>query len=698
MIESSKKLILAGAILALSACSSLNEVDDASVGEADEMLKIPDSYLKSAMIDSANEDGAALAELKSKPSVSAGDAVKNAGSVGRVESLTWEVRAPKEKESPYGSLPLDMQLKVSAEAMPMKDFIHYVFGQLFSVNYILGASIESNGDAINERVTISLQKSLAPRELFDLTVGLLNERGVNYKFEDGTFFIFRGEDSDNGPQMVIGLGRDEATVPKTNQQIMQVIPLKFGIKVAMERTLRSLVKAKITPDFSQGAIFAEGSREQILKVIELIDLLDTPANTGRYVGLLDLLYILPDDFARQVKILLQNEGIGASINSAQNANLVLVPLKQLGAVAIFASNEFLLNRASYWAKMIDVPATGDVKQYFIYKPRYSSVSDLYESFEDLVDTASDNSSGKSGSTTGVAPSSKRSNTVGLSDVKMLIDSRSNSLIFYASGVNYRALMPLLKRLDVMPKQVMLDILIAEVSLKDEFKYGVEWAVQRGEVNLTTQGAFGATSVGGIGLIINGTEGPLQANFLQTNNLVNVLSNPSLMVRDGTSAAINIGSSISIVGSTTQDPINGDRQTTESEYRKTGVNVSVEVSVNAAGIVVMKVDQMISNSVPGSAGAGGNPDIFERSIRTEILAQSGQTVMLGGLISETGSSGSSGTPFMSKIPLLGGLFKTDARSSDRTELIMLVTPRVIEDLTEWDSVLENFSEALRHLEH
>ena len=99
------------------------------------------------------------------------------------------------------------------------------------------------------------------------------------------------------------------------------------------------------------------------------------------------------------------------------------------------------------------------------------------------------------------------------------------------------------------------------------------------------------------------------------------------------ANINVGSDISVVGSTTFDPINGQRQTTASVYRKTGVDVTVTPTINAKGVVLMDVEKRISNAVPDSTGAGGNPDVFERTIKTEVVAASGQTVLLGGLISE-----------------------------------------------------------------
>jgi general secretion pathway protein D len=163
------------------------------------------------------------------------------------------------------------------------------------------------------------------------------------------------------------------------------------------------------------------------------------------------------------------------------------------------------------------------------------------------------------------------------------------------------------------------------------------------------------------------------------------------------ANINVGSEISVVGQTTQDPINGDRQTTSSEYRKTGIDVTVTPTVNAEGIVVMEVSMTISNSVPSSSGASGNPDIFSREISTEVVAESGNTVLLGGLISESFSTGGDGVPGLSRIPLLGSLFKADSDSTDRTELIMLVTPKVLDNAQRWNSVKEDFKQSLQFMD-
>ena len=112
---------------------------------------------------------------------------------------------------------------------------------------------------------------------------------------------------------------------------------------------------------------------------------------------------------------------------------------------------------------------------------------------------------------------------------------------------------------------------------------------------------------------------------------------------------------------------------------------------------MEVNKTISNAVPNSTGAAGNPDIFERSIDTQVVAASGQTVLLGGLISEDVSSSGSGTPGLSKAPMLGWLFKAEADSGSRTELVMLITARILNDLKQWEALESRFNDGLQYLD-
>lgn len=632
------------------------------------------------------------------------DKTSNGRTLTRLSPMDWpasHVDSRVDLESKFSNT---AALQLSAEKMPLIDFLHYVLGELLDVNYVFDQSItEANAEISKELVTLKITDEMSPRELFKLASNLLADRGLQIKYGSNVFYIHAAEEIAGSQYSVIGVGGDIGDVPNTTRPILQVVPLKFGAKVSIERSLRTFGRAQIVTDYDQGAVFITGNRSDVLQAVELIKLVDTPSARSKFVGLIELTFVSPDEFSQQVALLLDNEGVATAVGQPSQRGLTLVPLKQLGAIAVFASTDILLQRVEYWSTVLDVPGKGSQEQYFLYHPTYARAKDLGESVRALLGVGSTSSNSSNGDTgnqqlsTGNAPSSVRSSALNTDKIKMVVDERANAMVFYTSGSEYQALLPLLTQLDTLPKQVSLDIMIAEVTLKDEFKFGVEWALTRGEVNVTTQGAFGATTIGGLGLIINGTEGPLTASFLNSNSLVKVLSNPTIVVRDGIQANINVGSEISVVGQTTQDPINGERQTTTAEYRKTGINVDVTPTVNAEGIVVMEVSMSISNSVPSSSGASGNPDIFSRDINTEVVAESGNTILLGGLISESFSSGVAGVPGFSRIPLLGNLFKSDRDSTDRTELIMLVTPKVLDNAKRWDSVKEDFKRSLKFME-
>ncbi|RUO46651.1 general secretion pathway protein GspD [Pseudidiomarina aquimaris] len=581
---------------------------------------------------------------------------------------------------------------LNANDLPIRNFIETVFGKALNVNYIIAVKGE-----LRNNVTLNLSNEVSSRELFSLSRQLLIDNGLDVALRDNTYYIYpRSEDRTD---VVIGFGRRYQDVPDTAQKILQVVPLKYGFKASLERTLRDLSSVRVSSDMTQNAFFVEGSRAEIVRFIDLVQLLDVPANRGRHIAMVELTYLAPNDYIGQLKELMEAEGIAVGRQAGLGVAILTVPVNQLGAVAMFASNEEVLDRARYWTEQIDQASKGPEKGYYIYHPRYARASDLGESIGNLIggyggmgnssrDTQSSNPSNASGGRTGQGGSVSASND----DISMTVDERSNSIIFYTTGGNYKALLPVVRRLDIMPKQIVLDATIAEVTLTDEFAQGFEFAFRSGKISGGTFGALGAQDIGGFRL--NWVDGfdRFIANLQQSSNLVNVISNPTLVVRDGISASIQVGNDIPTVGSTTfTDDLQS--QTQSVEYRKTGVQLSVTPTINAQGLVVLQIDQTISNTSPTGPSVAGNPSIFERSIKTEVIAQSGQTVLLGGLISENKSSGDSKVPLLGDVPVLGNLFKSESEQSEKTELVIFITPRIIERTEQWEEIRKTIADGL-----
>lgn len=616
---------------------------------------------------------------------------------------------PPEKDRLIKGLSETPTITVAAEGLSPVQFVHYVFGELLGLNYIIDETVKA--DSAN--ILLNVQEKISPQRLFALSLDLLQDNNITVYESKGLYFVKAGA---NPLDTVIGIGRSPEDVPSTSREVLQIVPVTFGTRISTERTINQLLDIQILPDAEQNAFFLRGSRAAVIRALELINLLDTPANRGRYIGILELTYIDPESLLQQLKTLLTTEGIEVNEANGQaiQKNVALVPLPRLGATAVFATSEVLIDRIRYWAEILDKPAKGANKRYFTYTPRNARAADIFDSLSGLFGTDAPQEVSSSvqtqtrttlrnplrntaPTTTGNAPTRGRTNSMISDALSLVVDERSNALVLYCTGEEYQTLEPLLERLDILPKQVLLDVMIAEVTLQGEFRLGVEWALRQNGINYTTQGAFGATSFAGLALAVSEDAGALNATMFASNSLVNIVSNPTMLVRDGISASINVGSDIAVIGNTTIDPIIGQRQTVATEYRKTGVNVTITPTINATDVVIMDVTQAISNTVPGSSGAAGNPDIFERTLQTQVVAKSGQTIMLGGLISEDKSTSDQGIPFLKEIPLLGNLAKGQNRSSQKTELVMLITAKVIDSPEIWEEVNAGFLDGLEAIQ-
>lgn len=602
------------------------------------------------------------------------------------------------------------QQQIAVSELPLKDFVQTVFGELLKVNYII-----ADDSKINSKVTLNFTEAVSSRQLYLTASKLLDEQQLQLSKKDDIFYI-HPKTKDSRVEAVIGLGRRAADVPDTVGNVFQVIPLRYGYKISLERTLRSMVSANVTVDGEQNAVFVEGARQDVMRVLDLVQLLDAPASRGKHIGLLETTYITPAEMAEKLKELLMAEGITvATAAGGQGAALQLVTLEQIGGIALFSVDNAVLERAEFWASQLDKPTQGAEKRYFIYNPRYARASDLGQSVAPLIGGSVSGSANRTrdtqsavttdGATPQARPQSSQSGagsatqaalSVEGDEVRLTVDERSNSLLFYSTGEMYQSLLPIIKRLDVLPKQILLDATIAEVTMTDEFAQGFEFAFRKGRLNGGTRESLGVGDMGGFKLDWTDGVSTMLARLSASTSLINVLSNPTLVVRDGVSANITVGNDIPTVGSTTTNP-NTDTQSTTVVYRKTGVSLTVTPTINAQGLVILQIEQNISNTSDSGPSLEGSVSIFERSLNTEVLAQSGQTILLGGLISENNSDNNSHVPGLHNLPLLGPLFKGVDRSKEKTELVIFITPRIIDQTEQWQEIRSKLAEGLTTIE-
>ncbi len=297
----------------------------------------------------------------------------------------------------------------------------------------------------------------------------------------------------------------------------------------------------------------------------------------------------------------------------------------------------------------------------------------------------------------------------------------NAIVFKCTPRSYLRILETLKRLDVPPKQVLIEVLVAEVTLDDTLQYGVEWVLKGsatidgkradvlgGVAGKPTNFFSGAdlstfaplVSQGVFANVLDPKRFNVLISSLASAGKLHVRASPHLLALDNKEAKIAVGNDIPVATGLIQQPATGGAATTlisqaQIQYRTAGIILSVTPTINDKNQVTLKIAQ--ESSSPGASTKIGDqeyPSFVTRKTQTMGVVQNGYTLLIGGLISETRTTSQSGIPFLSKIPVLGGLFGTTGETTTRTELLVMVTPHVITNQEDADRLLEEFKDKVR----
>ncbi len=290
------------------------------------------------------------------------------------------------------------------------------------------------------------------------------------------------------------------------------------------------------------------------------------------------------------------------------------------------------------------------------------------------------------------------------NVRVVADEENNSLMIYSTGLQFRLIETALEQLDVEATQVLIEASIIEVTLTDKMRYGLEWTFNNAlgdgykGTGLLTEGTSDILSavVPGFSYAVADSAGNINAvlNALAEDNLINVISSPSVMVLDNHDAYIHVGDQVPIFSATTTT--DGGVQTQSVEYKDTGVQLNVRPSVNAGGLVTMQIEQSVTD-VGAIDSATGQRAFLERSIMSRVSVRSDESIVLGGLIRENATNTDSGIPLLYKLPVLGPLFGTTDKEDRRTELLVIITPKAIYNEEDLRKVSDEMRSQIRHME-
>jgi general secretion pathway protein D len=321
------------------------------------------------------------------------------------------------------------------------------------------------------------------------------------------------------------------------------------------------------------------------------------------------------------------------------------------------------------------------------------------------------------------------------EVRIVADEGTNSLVILATARDYDMIKEVLRQIDIVPRQVLIETVIAEIGLTNDLEFGVEWAITNGGINHllgttttggttsgTTSGTTTTTSssvtstaisndalvnaakaggkIGGGGLFSFVTDRDqflVLINALASRSQVRSLATPHVIAADNREAHILIGEEVPILTSTsTNIGVSSPFISNNVQYRDTGKILTIVPQVNSAGLVNMEIRQEVSAVGAATFGNTNSPSFTSREAETTVVVQDGESVLIGGIIDDQVQRVRSGVPFLMDVPVLGRLFRVDSDKTDRTELIILITPHVMRNRQEAQSVTHEFEERIRGL--
>ncbi|HEX9466319.1 MAG TPA: secretin N-terminal domain-containing protein, partial [Alphaproteobacteria bacterium] len=284
--------------------------------------------------------------------------------------------------------------------------------------------------------------------------------------------------------------------------------------------------------------------------------------------------------------------------------------------------------------------------------------------------------------------------------QIVADEKNNALVIRSRPSEYRMIEGALKKLDILPQQILIEATVAEVTLNESLQYGLQWFFKQGGAKTTlstaTTGAL-TQAFPGFSAVFGSTSAQAVLNALSDITSVNVVSAPHLMVLDHQTAMLQVGDEVPIATQQAVSTITVGAPVVNSiQLVSTGVILRVTPRVNANGVATLEIEQEVSAATKTTTSNLDTPTIQQRRIRTVVAVGNGETLALGGLIQENKQRGRNGVPFFSEIPLLGALASNTTKSLQRTELLVLLTPTVVHDADDARAVTDELQQRIHSL--
>jgi general secretion pathway protein D len=646
-----------------------------------------------------------------------------------------EIPAQRAKETPLPSPPPPAPAKLPEPIRGSKFVLNFdnadlyevirVISDVMKINYIIDprvkgiVNIHTSGQLSNEEILPIFQSILK------LNGATAVQRGIIYEI------------------VPFAEAKKLYTPPLTSEEARKTLAEeRYTIQIIRLKYIPAAEVAKmIKPFLSDGADIVElpplnvliigDIASNIRKSLDIIDLFDVDIFADMGVRIYPILNADVNEIAKEMERIFSSFEV--SLKSARGVGITFTPITRINSLLVVSSIPQIFERVEKWLKELDkIPAEGSKSMVFVYYVQNGKAKDLADVLKQIYTPEKKVEFKEKGVTVSAprgvrppstpAPSAAKeegalsAGAVPEGEINIVVDETTNALIIRAFQRDYKAILQTIKKLDLYPKQVLIEVLLAEVSLDEATKYGLEFSTfTAGDYSIQMGGtpflgltpAPDAFSSGLRYSIVSAGKLAAAIHASATENRLKVISSPHILASNNKEAKIQIGSSEPILTNTYTTPGAPTTETTAVvstgivtgtiEYKDIGVLLSVIPRISDAKLVTLELSIEQSTVSQKNLGNLTNVPFFpKKTAKTTLSIVEGQTIVIGGLIEQSKNATTSGVPFLSKIPILGALFGFLSNEKVATETILLMTPHVITDLNESNQVTKEFREKVQEL--
>jgi general secretion pathway protein D len=599
--------------------------------------------------------------------------------------------------------PQDGDIMLNFVNADVKDVVRTVLGEILKANFAIDPKVQGT-------ITLQTSQPINQNAVLPVLESALRLNGLGLVRSGDLYSVVQaGDVARLGPSLG---GRSSIAMADQPGFGLRVVPLSYVAAEEVAGLLRSFMPQDsiIRTIPSRNVLLLGGTQNEIATMVETIGIFDVNWYAGMSFGLFTPRNVEAKTIIKELEVI-----FGLAVKQAGTPPIRIVPVERINAILTIAANAATLREVESWVERLDRGAENVDARVYVYYVQNGRAADLANVLTGLFDDGGASSRRPPGSSqdrsvnTQMLDTAPRPDEVagdagirvgtGSGKLRLKADEVNNALLVLATPREYRVIEAALSKLDVPPMQVMIEAVVAEVTLTDELRYGVQWLFQPGAQSFTlsqaSSGSVSSVFPGFSAVLRHGDNIRAVLSALEGITTVNVVSSPKLMVLNNQTATLQVGDQVPIA---TQSAVSvgaaGAPVVNTIQFRDTGVILKVTPRVNEGGLVLMDISQEVSDVARTTTSNLDSPTIQQRKLASSISVNTGETIALGGLIRDRRNDGSSGIPLLKDVPIFGNLFKTTTETTTRTELLVLITPQVVRTPTDIRRVTQELRDRLR----